>query len=555
MSEPLGIINHNFTLTLRLLQTVVMASSCVERLPDDILFIIFKLLGEEGKETLHEYLEDGRRSIISVHWDDWGDAFESNGDQWVPESNTPPQSVILLAASVCKRWQSFLTQTPLMWTELQISFTEGAVALEHARKFVQNSGTCLLNITLLWDDPSWIVPIVWDDTDIITASSVGSELRPASRGEIIAGLHLVLVIQELYAHVHRWREFTLRTTSFSHTCQALSSMSLPSVHPACNLEKLHLRFIQNPRHADHLMDEPSLFPGSVPPIRDLLLFGISWTWPSSHMFSSHLSDLRIHYDDYCTDIPEDTETWPNRAKNISQLLGALVNLRILTLELELPSYDDTTSIELPNLHSLAIKSRSMASWTADFLHSVKMPNLRILTLCVASLEEENSVEGVFSELATLTDPAEYDPDETDSSSYFLELDELHLVNFSHQEHPSLIHRLFVQLMVVETLALGPRAKGDNVALAMALLPGPFGVPLPNLRTLVAFDVPKNVMQHIIMERTPITGPLEELYHDYDREDESVRDNGQQEVEKYHRVSYMDCERVQDFVDKRWLCYT
>lgn len=325
-------------------------------------------------------------------------------------------------------------------------------------------------------------------------------------------------------------------------------MSLPSVHPACNLEKLHLRFIQNPRHADHLMDESSLFPGSVPPIRNLLLFGISWTWPSSHMFSSHLSDLRIHYDDYRT-------MRPNRAKNFSRLLGALVNLRTLTLELELPRYDNTTSIELPNLHSLAIKSRSMASWTANFLHSVKMPNLRILTLCGASLEEENSVEGVFSELAMLTDPAEYDPDEDDSSSYFLELDELHLVNFIHQECPSLIHCLFVQMMVVETLTLGPRAKGDNVALAMALLPGPLGMPLSNLRTLVAFDVPKNVMQHIVLERTSTAGPLEELYHHYDREDESVRDNWQQEVEKYHRISYMDCEWVQDFVDKRWLYLT
>ncbi|KAG1761065.1 hypothetical protein EDD22DRAFT_970813 [Suillus occidentalis] len=492
--------------------------------------------------------------FAAVHWDDWGDAFECNGDQWEPESDTPPQSVILLAASVCKRWQSFLTQTPSMWTELQISFKEGAAALEHARKFVQNSGTSLLNITLLWDDPSWIVPISWNDTDIITASSIRSGLKPASRGEIIAGVHLVFVIKELYAHVHRWREFTLRTTSFSHTCQALSSMSLPSVHPACNLEKLHLRFIQNPRHADHLMDEPSLFPGSVPPIRDLLLFGISWTWPSSHMFSSHLSDLRIHYDDYCTDIPEDTETWPNRAKNISQLLGALVNLRTLTLELELPSYDDTMSIELPNLHSLAIKSRSMASWTANFLHSVKMPNLRILTLCVASLEKENSVEGVFEELATLTDPDEYDPDEDDSSSYLLELDELHLINFSHQERPGFIHRLFVQMAVVETLTLGPRADGDNVALAMALLPTPYGLPdlaFPNLRTLVAFDVPKNVMRHIVLERMSLAGPLEELYYQYGQQDESVQDDWQHGVEKYHRIDYMDCERVQDFVDKRW----
>lgn len=90
---------------------------------------------------------------------------------------------------------------------------------------------------------------------------------------------------------------------------------------------------------------------------------------------------------------------------------------------------------------------------------------------------------------------------------------------------------------------------------MALLPTPFGMPLSNLRTLVAFDVPKNVMQHIVLERASSTGPLEELYYQYDREDESVQDNWQHEVEKYHRIDYMNCERIQDFVDKRWSCLT
>ncbi|KAG2030181.1 hypothetical protein BDR03DRAFT_974848 [Suillus americanus] len=519
-----------------------MGSSYVERLPDDILFMIFKLLCNQEKEALHEYLQDKLEGF--VRWDDWGNAFERNCIGWGPVSNTPPQSVLLPAASVCERWQSFLTRTPSMWTELQISFTEGAAALEHARKFVKYSGTCLLQITLLWDDPGWIVPIMWDDTDTIECG-----LKLTSRGEIMAGVNLILVIQELYAHVHRWREFTLRTTSFTHTCQALSFLSRPSVHPAHNLEKLHLQFIQNPRHAAHSMDEPSLFPGSVPPIRDLLLFGISWTWPSSHMFSSHLSDLRIHYDDGCTYGLGTAETRYERANVFLQLLGALVNLRTLTLELELIYYRDTMSIELPHLHSLAIKSRSMSSWTPDFLRSVKMSNLRILTLCVASLEKANTVMGLFDELATLTDP-----DADDPSGYLLELDELHLLNFRHCEHPSLLHRLFVQMSTVETLTLGPRADGDNVTLAMALLPTPYGslgLPFIGLRTLVVFDVPQHVMRLIILERTPLAGPLEELYYNYDREDKSVQDDWQHEIEKYRRIDDMDCERVQDIVDKQW----
>lgn len=67
----------------------VASRSCAERLSDDILFIIFKLVGEEGKKTLHEYLEEG--SICGVRWDDWGDAFEQNCDEWQPASDTPPQ--------------------------------------------------------------------------------------------------------------------------------------------------------------------------------------------------------------------------------------------------------------------------------------------------------------------------------------------------------------------------------------------------------------------------------------------------------------------------------
>ncbi|KAG1739577.1 hypothetical protein EDB19DRAFT_2039321 [Suillus lakei] len=522
-----------------------MASSYVERLPDDILFMIFKLVCEDEKEALHEYLQD--RPGVGICWDDWGDDFETQCMEWAPASDNPPQSALLLAAGVCEHWQSFLTRTPSMWTALQISFHEGAAALEHARIFLRHSGTSLLQITLLWDDPSWIVDLL-SDTDTTDSES---ESKPTPREEIMAGVHLVLVLQELYAHVHRWREFTLRTTSIAHTYQALSLMSRPSIHPARKLEKLHLQFIHNPRHATHIMDEPSLFPGSVPPIRDLLLFGISWTWPSSHMFSSHLSDLRIHYD-YCCTRPrahDNDGTTSEQAEVFLQLLGALVNLRTLALELELVSFSVTTPIELPHLHSLAIKSRSMASWTPEFLHDVHMPNLRILTLCVATLEPVNSVQGVFAELATLTDP-----DADDRSGYLLELDELHLLNFRHRENPALLHRLFLQMASVETLTLGPGADDKNVALAMALLPTPYGLsdlPLPSLQTLVAFDVPKHVMRLIVLERTMLAGPLEELYYHNDREDKSVPDDWHHEVEKYHRIGSLNSDRYMDVVGRQW----
>lgn len=196
---------------------------------------------------------------------------------------------------------------------LEISFREGAAALEHARTFLQRSKSRLIQITLLWDDPTWIVPFHWDEME-------GRESPPTLREETMAGVHLGFVIQELYAHVHRWREFMLRTTSITHTYQAFSLMSHPSIHPAHGLEKLHLQFVHNPHHAAHHIREPSLFPGSVPPIRDLLLFGISWAWPSLSMLSSNLVDLRIHYDACMNDDGGNLRTGPE-ANILSQFLG------------------------------------------------------------------------------------------------------------------------------------------------------------------------------------------------------------------------------------------
>jgi hypothetical protein len=91
------------------------------------------------------------------------------------------------------------------------------------------------------------------------------EGEPPSHMEIMDGIHLVFLIQELYAHVHRWHEFTLRTTTITHTYHALSIISRPSVHPASMIENLHLQLVHNKNHTTHYVHEPSLFYGSAPP--------------------------------------------------------------------------------------------------------------------------------------------------------------------------------------------------------------------------------------------------------------------------------------------------
>ncbi|OJA17500.1 hypothetical protein AZE42_09411 [Rhizopogon vesiculosus] len=350
-----------------------------------------------------------------MNWDDWGDEdyYEILGHYRPVTDLPPPKSTLVSAERVCERWKCVLLQMSSLWSVLQISFREGAASLEHARTFLRRSGTHPLKITLLWDDLAWINPGEIED-------NYPTEGVPPSRQVFMAGIHLVFLMQELYAHVHRWCEFTLRTTSVVHTIQALSIMSRPSVHPVSVLEKLHLQLVHNEEHAHHYIHEPSLFPGSAPPIRDLLLFGTSCAWLSSSMLSSHVVNLRMHYEGFNHD--DDTRT-----VLLSQLSGGLSNLQSLSLELELCvgilQLDVRGLITLPQLHSLAIKSRS--DWPVDFFRNIRMPNLRILTLDRVRSRSGAIDLTIIEELVRLTDPDIM----KDPTKFLLELDELHLLHF------------------------------------------------------------------------------------------------------------------------------
>ncbi|OJA11906.1 hypothetical protein AZE42_07644 [Rhizopogon vesiculosus] len=517
-----------------------MNNCYIDRLSDDLLCIIFKLICEEEHAAFYDSFQ---QRFNGSHWDDWGD----DDDYYQPGPSSHDSdflSTLISAMEVCQRWKCVLSQIPSIWSTFQLSFRQGATSLEHARTFLRLSGSNPLKIILLWDDHSWIPQSV----------SVENDLRveePASREEIMASVHLVSLIQELYAHVHRWREFTLRTTSVAHMYHALSFMSHPSIHPAHMLEKFHVQLVHNERHAAHYFQEPSLFPGSVPPIRDLLLFGIKWSWLSASMFSSTLVNLRMHYDGTFGD----KDLGYKRDDALLQLLGGLPNLQSLALELELTfDLDDEHPIVLPQLSSLSIKSRSMGNWTSDFLRCVRMPDLCILTLDEVEREyiethRTHTHEGILRELARLTDP------DIMEDSCLLQLVELHLLNFTHRANAALIHRLYTQMITLEVLTLGPGAGDDNVALTMGL-PRPHGLadlPLPGLRTLVVFDVPKDVLWHAISERALVAGPLEELYYE-DRENKrntTVANDWQDRVETYHRIGSVESYRYSDIVSRQW----
>lgn len=525
-------------------------SNCyIDRLPDDALRMIFESICEKDQATFHDYsmqneVQKGR------YWDDW---HQDQGwyDESEKEYNGPPPSALIAAMRVCKRWRCLMSQIPTLWTVLQISFGDCAASLEKVRAFLKLSRTHPLKITLLWNDPH--NPFNGATRRISPSYDLNMNL-PAPVDESIAGAYLVLIILELHAHVHRWREFTLRTTSKTHIRQALVLMSRPSVHPVHMLEKLHLQLVHDQLKVHRRHHEPLIFPGSAPPINDLILFGTSWSWLSPSIFSSHLVNLRIHY---CTGGGNiNTAT---TLHVLLQLLGALVNLQTLALELDMdPPEDIMSPIALPRLHYLAMKSRKMDCWIADFLHYVHMPNLRILTLD-GVLDQLNVVEiqfeGILQELIRLTDK--------NSSSSLLELDELHLVNFAHRADLQLLRRLYKQMTSVKVLTLGLEALFGDDAFAMGLLPTSRGLadfPFLGLRTLIVFGIPRSFVRRIVLERLSLVGPLEELYYqepdsrpvpEEEEEDIIVPDDWQHQVEKYHRIDYLESDRYCDVVSRQW----
>ncbi|KAG2358345.1 hypothetical protein BDR07DRAFT_1463087 [Suillus spraguei] len=530
-----------------------MNNCYINQLPDDALRMIFESVCEEDQATFHDYSMQNELQK-DRYWDSWHQEYYHDWD-YEQESNGPPPSTLITAMCVCERWHCLISQTPTLWTVLQVSFGDGAASLEQVRIFLHLSGTHPLKVTLLWNDPH---------NPFHGATRRASPLYdhnlslPAPVDESVAGAYLVLIILELYAHVHRWREFTLRTTSKTHIRQALTLMSCPSVHPAHMLQKLHLQLVHTQLNVDPNHHEPIIFPGSASPINDLILFGTSWSWLSPSMFSSHLVNLRIHY---CTD--DDNGNAATTTKVLLQLLGALVNLQTLALELDtdrlLP--DVMPHIALPNLHYLVIKSGKMDYWVADFFHYVHMPKLRILTLDGVSCDfalVEIEFEGILQELIRLT--------KENSSSSLLELDELHLVNFAHRADPQLLHCLYKQMTSVKVLTLGPGAFDANDAFAIGLLPTPHGpadFPLPGLQTLIVFDIPRDVMRRIVLERLSLADPLEELYYqesDYRTEleepedyDMIVPDDWQHQVKKYHGIEFgsLKSDRYCDVVGRQW----
>ncbi|KAG0696086.1 hypothetical protein DFH29DRAFT_879600 [Suillus ampliporus] len=475
--------------------TFEMNRCYIDRLSDDVLHMIFELVCKEDQATFYEY--SMQNEWRGRHWDDWYrdyNLYQYLGQEGgINGRSDPPPSTLIAAMGVCKHWDSLLSQTPSLWTVLQISFGDGATSLERVRTFLQHSGTHPLKITLLWNDPE-------NPFNGAPHRRTSSSHDHAQSDEIVGALIL--------------------SSSFW-------SYMLIELTP------------------DPLHHGLSLFPGSTSPICDLILFGISWTWPSPSIFSSHLVNLRIHY---CMD--DHNRNSSTTTKALSQLLGVLVNLQTLALELEM------SSIELPHLHYPAIKS-PMTGWTADFFCKVYMPNLRILILDGLIYElmlTETDFELFLEGLARLADIDTIAPTKVPSSS-FLELDELHLINFSHCAHPAsgLFHRLYKQLASVKVLTLGPGAE-QNDEFAMALLPTPNGLPLPGLQTLIVFDVPNDIMRRIVLERLSLASPLKELYHhevDDREEDEDVPDDWQHQVEKYHRIGHPKSDRYCDIVDRQW----
>ncbi|OAX33604.1 hypothetical protein K503DRAFT_804244 [Rhizopogon vinicolor AM-OR11-026] len=192
----------------------------------------------------------------------------------------------------------------------------------------------------------------------------------------------------------------------------------------------------------------------------------------------------------------------------------------------------------------------MAHWAVGFLRNVRMPNLRILTLDgVGTRPGPWDIEILIEELARLTDPDIM----KDPTRFLLELDELHLLHFSHCTDSALIHRQYKQMTTVKVLTLGPMGldiRDKNIMLAKGLFPTPNGLgdlPLPGLRTLVVFDLPERLMRRLVRKRSPVAGPLEELY--YCTSDPVEMDN--RHVERFYSIYDAESYRYCGIVGRQW----
>jgi hypothetical protein len=186
-----------------------------------------------------------------------------------------------------------------------------------------------------------------------------------------------------------------------------------------------------------------------------------------------------------------------------------------------------------------------------------MPNLRVLILDGVA-EQVINLESIIEGLAKLADPTD-DTGKLQTRS-FLELDELHLLNFNFTFHIP-VHA------TIKVLSLGPGSGDRNIALVTGLLPTSepselADFPLPELQTLIIFDVPKDIMRRVVLRRMSLAGPLVELYYKehktlfYDSEDEntSISDDWQHQVENYHHIRSVKTSPYRDIVNGQWSLY-
>ncbi|KAG1727070.1 uncharacterized protein EDB91DRAFT_1086543 [Suillus paluster] len=192
-----------------------------------------------------------------------------------------------------------------------------------------------------------------------------------------------------------------------------------------------------------------------------------------------------------------------------------------------------------------------------------MPHLRILTwdenAYKYNIMTDIDFEGTLEGLARLPNF-----DIIDSPIPFPELDKLHIIHFT-PANAGLFHRLYKQMASIKVLALGPGSLNEYDELVIALLPASHrlvDLPLPRLRTPIIFNVRKDIVWCVVLERLPLAGPLEELYYqnleEYYKEeqeqeqeqDESVPDDWQDQVEKYYRIGQRS-ERYCDVVVRQW----
>ena len=302
----------------------------INQLPQEILSIIFKYNID---------LDNGYPQLEGLVEQDQG----SDDD----EASVVASEILafqILISHVCRLWRNIVLDTPSLWTNISVT-NMACLPYERVAAYLERSKSLPLDICI----------------------AGGVARLPSDEADNLEALLALLV-----PHLSRWASIHVTVRRYDYMHAFIKVVSGPSVPPATQLEDLRLICKSKSRSAailegDFLFD-PTLFGGSAPLLRTLVLHAVYINWSQAWVQSApNLQTLHLAH--------HERDLRPTSAI----LLGA-PNLRILKIE-ESGLWDETEEplLHLPNLLELEFRDQVPQDLTR-LLRRLCTPVLKTLTL-------------------------------------------------------------------------------------------------------------------------------------------------------------------------------